>query len=52
MQLGVALNQLSYRLAENYLDRGQSLCERGDVAHGMLLLARGLSAVPADAAPT
>jgi WD40 repeat protein/tRNA A-37 threonylcarbamoyl transferase component Bud32 len=54
--LRVALDQseqrrreLNYRLAESYLDRGQSLCERGDVAHGMLLLARGLAAVPTEA---
>jgi WD40 repeat protein/tRNA A-37 threonylcarbamoyl transferase component Bud32 len=45
-ELATALDKLNFRLAENYLDRGQSLCERGDVAHGMLLLARGLEAVP------
>jgi len=48
-ELGVALDKSNYRLAENYLDRGQSLCERGEVAHGMLLLARGLGEVPRDA---
>ncbi len=48
-ELGVALRDLNYRLAENYLDRGMSLCERGEVAHGMLLLAQGLKAVPGHA---
>ena len=42
-------DRLRYRLAENDLDRGLTLYERGEVAHGMLLLARGLSAVPAEA---
>jgi eukaryotic-like serine/threonine-protein kinase len=46
-ELSVAVKELNHRLAENYLDRGQSLCERGEVAYGALLLARGLSAVPA-----
>ncbi len=45
-ELGVALYKSNYRLAENYLDRGQSLAERGEVAHGMLILARGLTEVP------
>ncbi len=40
-------DQLRSRLAENDLDRGLALCERGEVGHGMLLLARGLSSVPA-----
>ena len=30
--------------------RGQTLCEGGEVAHGMLLMARGLAAVPAELA--
>ncbi len=47
--LGLALRESNYHLAENYLDRGLSLCERGEVAHGMLLLTRGLSVVPGDA---
>ncbi len=48
-ELGVALDKSNYLLAANYLDRGQSLCEVGEVAHGMLLIARGLSAVPENA---
>src|SRR5262249_4000766 len=48
-ELGVALNSANYRLAANYLDRGLALCEGGEVAHGMLLLARGLSSVPQSA---
>jgi WD40 repeat protein len=40
--------QLGYRLAENYLDRGVALCERGEVAHGMLLMARGLATAPGE----
>ncbi len=45
-QIRIALRETSRRLAENYLDRGLSLCERGEVAHGLLLLARGRSTVP------
>ena len=47
--LGVALDKSNSLLAANYLDRGLSLCEGGDVAHGLLLMTRGLSAVPANA---
>ena len=47
-QLGVALDKSNYLLAANYFDRGVTLCEGGEVAHGMLLMARGLSAVPAN----
>jgi eukaryotic-like serine/threonine-protein kinase len=42
-------HELGIRMAENYLDRGQSLCEGGEVAHGMLLMAEGLEAVPSEA---
>jgi eukaryotic-like serine/threonine-protein kinase len=48
-ELGVALDKSNYLLASNYLDRGRSLCEGGEVAHGMSLIARGLSAVPENA---
>ena len=48
-ELGVALDNSNYLLAANYLDRGLSLCEGGAVAHGMSLVARGLSAVPENA---
>ena len=36
-------------MAENYLDRGLSVCEGGETARGMLLLAEGLSVVPNEA---
>lgn len=45
-ELGVALDKSNVLLAENYLDRGRTLCEAGEVAHGILLMARGLSAAP------
>jgi eukaryotic-like serine/threonine-protein kinase len=45
-ELGVALDKSNVLLAENYLDRGRALCEAGEVAYGMLLMARGLSAAP------
>ncbi|MHB1557515.1 MAG: WD40 repeat domain-containing serine/threonine protein kinase [Isosphaeraceae bacterium] len=45
-ELRGALNETSRRLAENYLDRGLARCERGEVASGLLLLARGRSTVP------
>ena len=48
-QLRRALRETNERLAENYLDRGLTLCERGEVAHGLLLLARGQAAVPEEA---
>jgi WD40 repeat protein/serine/threonine protein kinase len=38
------------RLAETCLVRGLSLCEQGEVGRGLLWLARGLQAAPADAA--
>jgi WD40 repeat protein/tRNA A-37 threonylcarbamoyl transferase component Bud32 len=41
------LHNSNVRLAENYLERGRYLCEQGEVAHGLLLQARGLEAVPA-----
>jgi WD40 repeat protein/DNA-directed RNA polymerase subunit RPC12/RpoP len=37
------------RLVESYLARGRSLCERGDVHHGMLWLARSLEILPTHA---
>src|SRR5205823_2687507 len=37
------------RLAESYLDRGITLCERGERARGLLWLASGLEVAPADA---
>jgi WD40 repeat protein/tRNA A-37 threonylcarbamoyl transferase component Bud32 len=37
-------------LAESYLDRGQSLCDQGDTARGLLWLGRSLGAAPAGAA--
>jgi tRNA A-37 threonylcarbamoyl transferase component Bud32 len=43
------LHESKFRLAENYLDRGVGLCGRGDVAHGILLLARGIGAAPKEA---
>jgi WD40 repeat protein/tRNA A-37 threonylcarbamoyl transferase component Bud32 len=36
-------------LAESYLEKGQILCEQGDVTRGMLWLARSLDTVPANA---
>ena len=36
-------------LAESYYDKGQSFCEQGDVARGMLWLARSLETAPASA---
>jgi eukaryotic-like serine/threonine-protein kinase len=40
---------LETRMAENYLDRGLSVCQGGETARGMLLLAEGLSIAPRDA---
>lgn len=40
----------NYRLAENDLDRGLTLCERKEVAQGLLVMARALEAAPPDAA--
>jgi WD40 repeat protein/serine/threonine protein kinase len=40
------LRQAKSRLAENYLDRGLTLCAQGDAARGMLWLVRGLKEVP------
>jgi predicted Ser/Thr protein kinase len=40
------LRQANYRLAENYLERGLTLCEQGDAARGMLWFVRGLKAAP------
>jgi len=37
------------RLVESYLSRGHSLCERGDVHHGILWLARSLEDLPTHA---
>jgi WD40 repeat protein len=37
------------RLAENYMERGRSLCEQGNGGLGVLLLARALETVPPDA---
>ena len=48
--LSQALTAAEYRLAENYLDRGLTLCEQGDIGSGMLWLARGLQTAPAEAA--
>ncbi len=48
-ELSVALDKSNYRLAEHYLERGLTLCEEGEQARGLLLLARGLSVVPANA---
>lgn len=45
-QIRGALRETSRRLVENYLDRGLTLCAEGEVAHGLLLLARGKSTVP------
>ncbi len=45
-QIRGALRETSRRLVENYLDRGLARCEEGDVAHGLLLLARGKATVP------
>ena len=47
-QLRGALRAANHRLVENYLDRGLTLCERGEVGHGLLLLARALTEVPDD----
>ena len=43
-----ALLRAEERLAENYFQRGSSLCELGEVARGMLWQARSLDALPAD----
>jgi serine/threonine-protein kinase len=48
-ELSQALNAAQYRLAENYLDRGLTLCEQRDIGTGMLWLARSLQTAPADA---
>ena len=45
-KLRVALDKANELIAENYLVRGQTLCEGGEIAHGMLLMSRGLAAVP------
>jgi WD40 repeat protein/serine/threonine protein kinase len=47
--LGEALDRAEYRLAENHLDRGVVLCERGDIGAGLLWLARSLEKAPASA---
>jgi WD40 repeat protein len=46
LELGKALNDAEYRLAENYLDRGLVLCERGHIGPGLLYLARALEKTP------
>src|SRR5262249_51834024 len=46
----VQRKKADYLLAESYLDRGISLCERGDLSIGQLWLARGLEVAPPDAA--
>jgi eukaryotic-like serine/threonine-protein kinase len=43
------LDRAEYRLAENHLDRGLVLCERGDIGAGLLWLARSLEKAPASA---
>jgi WD40 repeat protein len=48
-RLESALRLAEVRLAENSLDRGLKLCERGDVGHGLLWLARALEKAPPDA---
>jgi WD40 repeat protein len=48
-RLGTALHQAQLREAENLLDRGLVLCERGDVGPGLLWLARALEKVPPQA---
>ena len=40
------LFEANFRLAENFLERGVSVCDRGEAAHGLLLLVRGLEEVP------
>jgi WD40 repeat protein len=40
--------QTEHRLAENYLNRGLSLCEQGDTGRGLLWMARSLELAPAD----
>jgi WD40 repeat protein len=47
--LGAALDQAQYRLAENHLDHGLSLCDRGEIGVGLLWLARALEQAPAGA---
>jgi WD40 repeat protein len=42
--------QAERRLAENYLDRAVGMCEGGDLAGGMLWLARSLETAPPEAA--
>jgi WD40 repeat protein/serine/threonine protein kinase len=44
-----ALDDAKYREAENYLDRGQVECERGEISAGLLLMARALEKTPANA---
>jgi WD40 repeat protein len=41
--------QAEYRLAENYLDQGQNLCQQGRVVSGVLRMAYGLNIAPAGA---
>jgi WD40 repeat protein/serine/threonine protein kinase len=43
-------SKLKRQLAENDLDRGQELCDKGKVGDGMLYLARSLRTAPAECA--
>ncbi|MBS0265129.1 MAG: PD40 domain-containing protein, partial [Planctomycetes bacterium] len=45
-----ATEQNRVRLAESYLEKGQGLCEQGDIARGLLWMARSLETAPAGAA--
>jgi WD40 repeat protein/serine/threonine protein kinase len=46
-----ARDRAEYRLAENHLDRGLGLCDRGEIGVGLLWLVRSLQTAPASAAP-
>jgi len=44
-----AADHTRFMLAESYLEKGQTLCEQGDVARGMLWVARSLETAPTSA---
>ncbi len=45
----IVLDKAEHRRAENHLDRGLELCDRGDVGVGLLWLARALERAPESA---
>src|SRR5205085_9039049 len=44
-------DEAALQVAQNYLDNGLALCERGDIGPGLLTLARALERAPAGAEP-